>query len=121
MANNVIEEESILNSVKRLLGIIPDITAFDQDITIHINTVFSILTQMGVGPSEGFKIISSDTMWSEFMSNLVNPVLYEDVKTFMYMRVKMMFDPPTNSALIESYNKIINELEYRLYTQSGGY
>lgn len=120
-------DDSILNSIKKLLGIIPDVEAFDQDIIIHINSVFAILASMGVGPANGFRIQSADEQWPEFLNQCVgegkgtDTNLYEDIKTFVYMKVKLIFDPPASSALLESYNNLIKEIEYRLYTQSGGY
>lgn len=119
--NAVIREENILNSVKKLLGIMPDITAFDQELIIHINAVFTILHQEGIGPDEGFAISSGEETWSDYFGEDLSENLYNSVKTLVYMRVKMIFDPPTNSALLDSFNKVINELEYRLYTESGGY
>lgn len=123
VAQNTDTNESILNSIKHLLGIMSDVTAFDGDIIIHINTAFSILASMGVGPATGFKITSASELWDTFLSQCQpgEPTLYEDVKTWMYMKVKLMFDPPTNSPLLDSYNRMISEIEYRMYTQSGGY
>lgn len=124
---NASTEDSILNSIKKLLGIIPDVDAFDQDIIIHINSVFAILASIGIGPANGFRIQSADELWSDFLDQCVgegkgtDTNLYEDVKTFMYMKVKLIFDPPTSSSLLDSYNNLIKEIEYRLYTQSGGY
>lgn len=119
MSNDVINE-NILNSIKRLLGIHPDITSFDQDVLLHINSVFSILAQVGVGPATGFTV-NTDTNWTDFLSNLENPQLYADVKTFVYLKVKLMFDPPTSSTIMDSFERNIKEIEYRLYTQAGGY
>ena len=123
VAQNTDTNESILNSIKHLLGIMSDVTAFDGDIIIHINSAFSILASMGVGPATGFKITSASELWDTFLSQFQpgEPTLYEDVKTWMYMKVKLMFDPPTNSPLLDSYNRMISEIEYRMYTQSGGY
>lgn len=114
MENN----DSILNSVKKMLGLGSDYNPFDADIITHINSVFASLTQMGVGPEEGFMIEDSSTIWSEFIGN---DKLINNVKSYMYLKVKLLFDPPTNSALIESINNQIRELEYRLYIQKGGY
>lgn len=121
--NNNANDDSILNSIKHLLGIMSDVTAFDMDIIIHINAAFAILASMGVGPASGFKITSASEVWDSFLSQCTpgESTLYEDVKTWMYMKVKLMFDPPTNSPLLDSYNRMINEIEYRMYTQSGGY
>lgn len=125
--SNASTDDSILNSIKKLLGIIPDVEAFDQDIIIHINSVFAILASIGIGPANGFRITSAQETWSAFLNQRVgegkgtDTNLYEDVKTFMYMKVKLIFDPPSSSSLLDSYNNLIKEIEYRLYTQSGGY
>lgn len=103
--------ESILTSIKKMLGIIEDYTQFDQDIIMHINSVFMILTQLGVGPNEGFSIKDKSTTWDEFLSD--NKKI-ESVKSYMYLKVKLLFDPPLSSAVLESTNKLISELEWRL-------
>lgn len=103
--------ESILTSIKKMLGITEDYTCFDQDIIIHINTVFMILTQLGVGPSEGFSIQDENDIWSDFISD-VNKI--ESVKSYMYLKVKLLFDPPQSSSAVESIKNLINELEWRL-------
>ena len=103
--------ESILTSIKKLLGITEDYTAFDPDIIMHINTVFAILTQMGVGPKEGFSISDDTASWDEFISN---KLYYEPVKSYVHLKVKLLFDPPMSSAVMESINRMISELEGRL-------
>lgn len=103
--------ESILTSIKKLLGIAEDYDHFDQDIIMHINTVFAILTQLGVGPATGFSIADKSTMWNEFISN---KLYYEPVKSYVYLKVKLLFDPPLSSAVMESMNRMIGELEFRL-------
>lgn len=124
MANGTVLEEKILSSIKKLLGLNDGVTVFDTDIVIHINTVFANLTQMGVGPQDdegkniGFKISTGNEVWGDFTSN---DILIENVKTYVYIKVKMVFDPPTSSALIDAYNAQAKELEWRLYTQEGGY
>ena len=124
MANGTVLEENILSSIKKLLGLNDGVTVFDTDIVIHINTVFANLTQMGVGPQDdegkniGFKISTGNEGWGDFRSN---DILIENVKTYVYIKVKMVFDPPTSSALIDAYNAQAKELEWRLYTQEGGY
>ena len=124
MANGTVLEEKILSSIKKLLGLNDGVTVFDTDIVIHINTVFANLTQMGVGPQNnegkniGFKISTGNEVWGDFTSN---NILIENVKTYVYIKVKMVFDPPTSSALIDAYNAQAKELEWRLYTQEGGY
>jgi hypothetical protein len=103
--------ESILTSIKKLLGITEDYTHFDNDIIIHINSVFSILTQLGVGPSEGFSINDNSAIWADFISD-ENKL--QTVKSYIYLRVKLLFDPPSSSALLEATNRTINEFEWRL-------
>lgn len=103
--------ESILDSIKKLLGIQKEYTHFDTDLIIHINTTFTILNQLGVGPSNGFSICDDTAVWNDFMNN---DNRLESIKTFVYLKVRLLFDPPTNSALIESINRIISELEWRL-------
>lgn len=103
--------ESILTSVKKMLGITEDYDHFDPDIIMHINTVFMILNQLGVGPSEGFVIEDEITTWSDFLPETTN---IEAIKSYVYLKVKLLFDPPLNSAVMESYKQLIAELEYRL-------
>lgn len=111
-------ENSILISIKRLLGIPEEYKTFDVDIMIHINTILSNLVQMGVGPAEGFTITDKNNVWEEFTSN---NKLIEQVKTYVYIKVKLLFDPPTNSNSFNAFESQAKELEYRLYTQTGGY
>lgn len=103
--------ESILTSIKKLLGIAEDYEHFDQDIIMHINTVLAILTQLGVGPATGFSIADKSAMWKEFVSN---KLYYEPVKTYVYLKVKLLFDPPQSSIVLEATNRMISELEFRL-------
>lgn len=104
--------ESILTSIKKLLGIAEEYEHFDNDIIMHINSVFMILTQLGVGPSKGFVITDSSASWDDFLPEGGEKL--QAVKTYMYMKVRLMFDPPTSSAVMESMNRTINELEWRL-------
>lgn len=105
--------ESILTSIKKLLGIEEDYEHFDTDLIIHINSVFMILTQIGIGPSEGFIIEDKLATWSDFLdeTELVN---LSAVKSFVHLKVRLLFDPPTGS-VAESMNKLLSELEWRLY------
>lgn len=103
--------DSILTSIKKLLGITADYTHFDTDIIIHINSVFSILTQLGVGPAAGFSISDDTAVWSDYLQD--NAVI-EMVKTYVYLKVKLIFDPPANSFVVTSMEKTISELEWRL-------
>lgn len=103
--------DSILTSIKKLLGIAEDYTHFDADIIMHINTVLMILTQMGVGPAEGFMVENKGETWDEFISEGSN---MESVKTYVYLKVRLIFDPPASSAVMEAINRSISELEWRL-------
>lgn len=105
--------ESILTSIKKLLGIDENYTHFDADIVMHINGVFSILTQMGVGPANGFSISGKDETWSAFITD--KPNIFSLVKSYVYMKVRLLFDPPLSSAAIESINRQISEFEWRLF------
>lgn len=103
--------ESILTSIKKLLGIAEDDMSFDPDIIMHINSVFMVLRQLGVGPPEGFSIEGEDAVWSDFVSS---NTLIESIKTYMYMKVRLIFDPPTSTAMIDSMKRLIDEFEWRL-------
>lgn len=107
--------ESILQSIKKLLGIDISYTVFDQDIIMHINSVFMILRQMGVGPNSGYKIDSVSNQWSEFTND---DLFIESVKTYIYLKVRMYFDPPQNTSLISAIQSQISELEWRLNVAS---
>lgn len=103
--------DSILVSIKKLLGIDSSYTQFDQDIIMHINSVFMILNQLGVGPEEGFTINSSSETWSSYISN---DKLLEAVKSYMYLKVRKLFDPPITGSVSDSMNNLISELEWRI-------
>lgn len=105
--------ESILTSIKKLLGIEADYKHFDADLIMHINSVFSILAQLGVGPANGFSITGADEAWSEFVGTDSN--LFSLVKSYMHLKVKLLFDPPLSSAVIDSINRQISEFEWRLF------
>jgi len=105
--------ESILESIKTLLGPGADDPHFDADIIIHINSVLQILTQVGVGPEDGFTITGPEETWEDFLGE-ENAKKLSAVKTYMYLKVKMIFDPPTSSAVIDSYNRLIDQFEWRL-------
>ena len=103
--------ESILTSIKKLLGIDEEYTQFDNDIIMHINSVFLNLTQLGVGPSEGFQIEDDSDTWEDFIGDSNQ---LQAVKSYVYLKVKLLFDPPLSSSVIESMNRMIAELEWRL-------
>lgn len=103
--------DSILTSVKKMLGIVEEYEHFDSDIIMHINTVFSILTQLGIGPSEGFTIVDKNSKWKDFIKD---DTKIEAVKSYLYLKVKLLFDPPLSSSVMEAINRNIDELEWRL-------
>lgn len=103
-------ESSILTSTKRVLGLSEDYNVFDDDVLMHINSVFSTLHQLGVGPSTPFTIQDATPTWDDFSSD----PRYSAVRSYMYLRVRMLFDPPTTSFLLDAYEKQIKEMEWRL-------
>lgn len=103
--------ESILDSIKKLLGLSSDYDQFDDDIVLHINSVFLNLTQLGVGPENGFMITGDGETWYDFIQD---DVKLQAVKSYIYLKVKLLFDPPLSSAVIESTNRMISEFEWRL-------
>lgn len=103
--------DSILTSIKKLLGMTEDYTAYDMDVIIHINTALAILSQLGVGSDSAFRICDASATWQDFVGN--NPRL-DDVKDYVYLKVKLLFDPPTSSAAIQSMEKLLSEIEWRL-------
>ena len=107
--------ESILTSIKAQLGIQEEYTAFDQQIIMHINSVLMVLKQLGVGPTTGFTISDKTATWNDFLPSDKN---LEATKSYVGMRVRMLFDPPTTSIVAESTNRMINEFEWRLNVET---
>ena len=103
--------DSILTSIKKLLGITEEYDQFDADLIMHINSVLMVLGQLGVGPEEGFSIKDDSAIWADFIPE---GSTLEAVKSFVYLKVKLLFDPPLNSAIIESINRQIGEYEWRI-------
>lgn len=103
--------DSILTSIKKLLGIAEEYTHFDSDLIMHINSVLVVLTQLGIGPAEGFFISDKTDSWEDFLGDSTN---IEMVKSYMHMKVKLLFDPPLSTSVIESMNRMISEFEWRL-------
>lgn len=110
--------ESILTSVKKMLGIMEEYEHFDADLIMHINSVLSVLTQIGVGPSEGFCIEDANDTWSDFVDDDSKLSL---VKSYVYMKVRLLFDPPQSSAAIDSMKQLIAEFEWRLNVAADKY
>lgn len=107
----MIPEDSILLNVKQILGISDNDTSFDQEIIMHINSVFLVLNQLGVGPKEGYSISGYSDEWSDYIGSNAN---LNGVKTYMGLKVRMIFDPPTSGSIAEAFKSLISELEWRL-------
>lgn len=103
--------ERILSSIKKLLGIAEEQTDFDTDIIMHINTVFTILNELGIGPDEGFVIEDGSETWDQYIEDKRK---FDKIKTYMYLKVRLYFDPPQSSAHLEAIKHQIEELEWRL-------
>lgn len=109
--------DSILTYVKKMLGIEEEYTHFDPELIGHINSVFTILTQLGVGPSNGYSITDSSSKWTDFISDLSK---LEAVKTYVAMKVRLIWDPPTSNSATMSLERLISEFEWRLHFEVDG-
>lgn len=106
--------DSILDTIKQKLGIESSYTAFDVDIITSINTVLMALHQLNIGPVGGFSITDKDDVWVDLLGTVTN---VEAVKDYIYLKVRVMFDPPSNAFLVESLNRTADELAWRIVTQ----
>lgn len=104
-------DTSILQSIKKILGLPEDYAVFDLDVITHINSAFSTLAQLGIGPAGGFMIEDDSSVWSDFIAD---DMQYNSVKTYIALRVRQIFDPPSTSYLISAFNEQIKELEWRM-------
>ena len=111
MPNLLKMNDSILDTIKKLIGFEPEYTAFDIDIIIAINAAIGVLTQIGIGPDEGYSIQNNTNTWSELVTDVTKLDL---VKQYIYLRVKTVFDPSASSSVSTAYQNLINELEWRL-------
>lgn len=113
-------DESIIGSIKGYVGVSDVDVAFDQDIVLHINTAFSTLYQLGVGKGSPYRISSDDkSSWNELFSDYPNCIDF--IKEYTFLRVRLLFDPPTNSYIMDSLKQTIQEMEYRLLMELEGY
>lgn len=103
--------DSILNSIKKMLGIDSSYTHFDSDLIMHINSAFMVLNQLGVGPSNCYNITGEYELWTDFIEEIAQIAA---VKTYVYQKVRLIFDPPTSSAHMEALKNSIAEFEWRL-------
>lgn len=111
MSETVNVSESILLSVKKMLGLDKDYDVFDPELIIHINTVFGTLHQLGVGPEDQFRISGDSEVWSDFTTEGEQT---DEVKSYVYLRVRLLFDPPSSSFVLSSFKEQLQELEWRL-------
>ena len=104
---------SILDDVRQMLGVSDSESAFDEEIVMHINSTFNVLRQLGVGPDDGFRITgeSDDETWDKFVDDLKTLNM---VKSYMYLKVRLLFDPPTNGSLLEAFKNQAAEYEWRM-------
>ena len=109
--------ESILTSIKKLLGIDEDYEYFDTDIILHINSTLNVLNQLGIGPEEGFKIESKTSKWTDFVPTRTD---LELLKTYVYLKVRLLFDPPQTGYLVEALKRQCTEMEWRLNVLAEG-
>lgn len=107
--------DSILTSIKKQLGLEEDYEVYDQDILLLINSAFLTLQQLNVGPKNGFRVTSKEVTWNDFSSDSLT---IDAVKSYVYAKVKLIFDPPSSSYVAEAYNKMIAELEFRLLARN---
>ena len=107
-------DQSILDSIKKVLGIDASYDVFDPDIIMHTNTIFANLNQLGIGPEAGFQIEDDQSTWRDFLADDIN---FNNVKTYVYLKVRLLFDPPQNSGTVNAMNEQIKELEWRMYVK----
>jgi hypothetical protein len=105
-------DNSILNTVKKAVGLMPEYDAFDDTLIMHINSVFMILSQVGVGPAKGFRIEDASANWNDYLTEDYEN--YESVKSYICLKVRLLFDPPSSSTHMQAIKDLISELEWRL-------
>lgn len=109
--------DSILFTIKKMLGIESDYDVFDVDIIVYINSAFMTLHQLGVGPTKCFSITGKDETWHDFLGEHTD---LETVKTYVYLKTRLLFDPPSSSFVVDHMNKVVAECEWRLNIQAQG-
>lgn len=112
---NLLTDDSILGTIKTMLGLTSDVEAFDQELITHINSVFTILNQLDIGPDAGFMIYGYDEVWGNFVEDVTLTTM---VREFIYLKVRMIFDPPASSVVSDAFNQRIAELEWRMNIQA---
>lgn len=117
---NAISNDVIMDDIKKILQLPTDYDVFDLDMKIGIDSAFSTLQQLGVGPEEAFTVEDGNETWSQFFQDVPEQKNLKAVKTYIQLRVRVLFDPPTNSFGLESLKEQIKELEWRLSVQAEG-
>ena len=113
--------ESILISIRKQIGLDENCKDFDADLIIHINSAFMNLKQIGVGPDEGYSIQDTSEVWEDYIDTDANPelkTLLSAIKTFIYLKVRLAFDPPQGGAVLEHMNKMLAETEWRINVEA---
>lgn len=108
--------DSILDTIKKMLGIDPSYTQFDEDVIVLINSAFSNLAQVGIIPTSGYRIESSSNTWDEVLGEHLN---YDNLKSYIYLKVRVLFNPPSTSFALQAIQDEIKELEWRIYIEGG--
>lgn len=108
-------QESILLTIKQMLGIPSEYSVFDEELAVYINTVIAALRQLGVGPENGFAITGENESWEDYIGDTS---MYENVKAYIYLKVRMMFDPPSSSFVLDAFKSQAAEIEWRIYIQA---
>lgn len=106
--------DSILNSTKKVIGFDASYDPYDIDITMHINSALSTLTQLGIGPTDGYAIVDASDTWDDFIQDDGNRLKLNNVKTYVYLRLKLIFDPPATHYAFASFETQVKELEWRM-------
>lgn len=106
--------DSILNSIKKLLGIEPEYTHFDSDIILTINSVLLSVNQIGIGPSEGFNVTGETETWADLLGNRTD---INAVRTYIQLKTRLIFDPPSTAHVLEAMERQVKEIEWRLNVQ----
>lgn len=114
MEESNLMNDSVLDSVKLNLGIPIEYNHFDQQILLHLNSVLAVLPQLGIGSQEGFFVQDSSFTWGEILGDMAKPYLYMYVKTYVCLRVRLLFDPPTSSGAIDAIERQLREFEWRI-------
>lgn len=111
-------DESILGTIKNMLSgpVTDDDAPFDTELVVHVNSAIMVLRQAGVGPQNGYSIVGSDETWSDYLGD--NESMLELVKSYIFLSVKNVFDPPSNGSVLQAYNNLMSEYIWRLREQS---